>query len=201
MDIRAAVITVSTSRSRDGGVDESGARLAALAEQLASEIAGRDLIPDDRDLIAERLRHWADVEGCDLILTTGGTGFAPSDVTPEATLAVIDRQAPGLAEAMRLASREHTRHWMLSRGVAGIRGSTLIVNFPGNPNSISQAGQAIADALPHALNLIADRPDPHPEGEDDPHRVGEDDPHPVGEESHGPHGHGGRPPAAGEAAS
>ena len=81
--------------------------------------------------------------------------MAPSDVTPEAIHAVIEREAPGIAEAMRLESREHTRHWMLSRNVAGIRGTTLIVSFPGNPRSISQAGSAIAEALPHALALLA----------------------------------------------
>ena len=95
------------------------------------------------------------------MLTTGGTGFAPTDVTPEATRAVIEREAPGIPEAMRGASREHTRHWLLSRGVAGIRGRTLIVNFPGNPRSIDEAGEAIADALPHALDLLAGRHSHH----------------------------------------
>jgi molybdenum cofactor synthesis domain-containing protein len=153
--MRAAVVTISTSKAAGEGEDESGARLAAFAAGLGAEIAGRDLIPDDRTRIEERLRHWADEERCDLVLTTGGTGFAPSDVTPEAIRAVIDREAPGLAEAMRLASREQTPHWMLSRAVAGIRGSTLIVSFPGSPRSIEQAGEAIAPALPHALELLA----------------------------------------------
>ena len=160
--MRAAIVTVSTSKSRGEGEDETGARLAAFAEAVGAEIAGRDLIPDDRRLIEERLRHWADEEACELILTTGGTGFAPSDVTPEATGAVIEREAPGLAEAMRAASREHTPHWMLSRAVAGTRGSSLIVNFPGSPRSIAQAGEAIATALPHALELLAGRPSSHP---------------------------------------
>jgi molybdopterin adenylyltransferase len=154
--MRAAIVTVSTSKSEAAGEgDESGERLAALAAELGAEVAGRDVIPDDRALIAERLRHWADSQGCELVLTTGGTGVAPNDVTPEATREVIDREAPGIAEAMRAASREHTQHWMLSRGVAGIRGRTLIVNFPGNPRSIGQAGAAIAAALPHALALLA----------------------------------------------
>ncbi len=143
--MRAAIITISTSKSAGEGEDDERERLAGLAERLGAEIAGRDLIPDDRELIEERFRHWADVERCELVLSTGGTGFAPTDVTPEATLAVIEREAPGIAEAMRDASREHTRHWMLSRGVAGIRGSSLIVNFPGSPESIDQAGEAIAD--------------------------------------------------------
>src|ERR671918_158056 len=93
-----------------------------------------------------RLRWWSDRGGCALVVTSGGTGFSPDDVTPEATRAVIEREAPGVAEAMRTASREHTSKWMLSRGVAGIRGHTLIVNFPGNPPAIEQTGAAIADA-------------------------------------------------------
>jgi molybdopterin adenylyltransferase len=152
---RAAIITVSSTKAAGEGQDESGPRLAALAEQLGAEIAGRDLIADDRAAIEQRLRHWADVERCALVLTTGGTGLAPSDVTPEATLAVIDREVPGLAEAMRAASRPHTPYWMLARGVAGVRGSSLVVNFPGSPRSIEQTGQAIRDALPHALALLA----------------------------------------------
>jgi molybdopterin adenylyltransferase len=159
--MRAAIITISTSRSAGEGEDAGGSRLAELAERLGAEVAGRDLIPDDRELIEGRLRHWADVERCELVLSTGGTGFAPTDVTPEATRAVIEREAPGIGEAMRVASREHTRHWMLSRAVAGIRGSSLIVNFPGSPESIDQAGEAIAEALPHAVELIAGRRSPH----------------------------------------
>lgn len=157
--MRAALITISSSRSRDE--DESGKRLAALATGMGAEIAGRDLIADDRELIGRRLRHWADEERCDLVLTSGGTGFAPSDVTPEATGDVIERQAPGLAEAMRAASRPHTPNWMLSRAAAGIRGSTLIVNFPGSPRSIEECGAAIVAVLPHALDLLAGRSPAH----------------------------------------
>jgi len=153
--VRAAILTVSSSRARDGGLDESGARLSVLAESVGAEVAARDLVADDREPIEERLRRWADVDRYELVLTTGGTGFSPSDLTPEATRAVIEREAPGVAEAMRLASREHTPNWMLSRAVAGIRGSTLIVNFPGSPRAVSQAGDAIAAALPHALALIS----------------------------------------------
>ena len=153
--MRAAVLTISTSKARGEGEDESGRRLSELAERLGAEVTGPEVIPDDRAAIADRLRSLADDERCELVLTTGGTGFGPFDVTPEATLAVVERHAPGISEAMRAASRDHTRHWMLSRGVAGIRGSTLIVNFPGSPASIEQAGEAIVDALPHALELIA----------------------------------------------
>ncbi|MBA3809862.1 MAG: MogA/MoaB family molybdenum cofactor biosynthesis protein [Solirubrobacterales bacterium] len=150
----AAIVTISTSKAAGEGEDESGAQLAALAERIGVEIAGRELIADDRGAIEACLRRWVATEGCALVLTSGGTGLAPSDVTPEATRAVIERDAPGIAEAMRAASRAHTRHWMLSRGVAGVAGTTLIVNFPGSPRSIAQAGEAIAEALPHALELL-----------------------------------------------
>src|SRR5262245_35449825 len=155
MSGRAAVITVSTSKAAGEGEDTSGDALAELVANLGLELAGRDVITDDRGQIERRLMHWSDDEGCALILTTGGTGMAPNDVTPEAIHGVIEREAPGIAEAMRLESREHTRHWMLSRNVAGVRGTTLIVSFPGSPRSISQAGAAIAESLPHALALLA----------------------------------------------
>jgi molybdenum cofactor synthesis domain-containing protein len=153
--MRAAIITISTSKAAGEGEDESGPRLAALAVELGAEVVGADLIPDERAMIEARLRHWAQGERCALVLTTGGTGLAPSDVTPEATRAVIDREVPGLAEAMRAASREHTPYWMLSRGLAGVCGSSLVINFPGSPRSIEQTAAAIRVALPHALALLA----------------------------------------------
>jgi molybdenum cofactor synthesis domain-containing protein len=152
--VRAAVLTVSDSRSAGEAEDESGDRLAAWAEALGAELAGREAVPDEQEAIEARLRHWSDEGLVDLVLTTGGTGFAPRDVTPEATRAVIEREAPGIAEAMRLASRDHVRLWMVSRGVAGVRGATLIVNFPGSPKSIPEAGEAIEEALPHAVRLL-----------------------------------------------
>jgi molybdopterin adenylyltransferase len=159
--VRAAVVTISSSKARGEGTDESGPALVAFARSLGAEVEGTDVIPDDRDEIASRLRHWSDERGCNLVLTSGGTGFAPSDVTPEATKGVLDREAPGIAEAMRAASREHTTHWMLSRAVAGVRGRTLIVNFPGSPKSIRETADALAPALPHALALLADRETSH----------------------------------------
>src|SRR5579875_227881 len=157
---RAALITVSSSRAagavRAGeGSDQSGAQLALLARRLGLLVAGAELIPDRRELIEARLRHWCDVEGCALIFTSGGTGLAADDLTPEATRAVIEREVPGIAEAMRLASREHTPYWMLSRALAGVRGRSLIVNLPGSPASIAQIGDVLAPALVHALALIA----------------------------------------------
>jgi molybdenum cofactor synthesis domain-containing protein len=161
--VKAAVLTISTSKAAGDGDDESGPALASFAEGLGLEVVAREVVPDELEGIRERLLHWSDEEGCELILTTGGTGLAPTDVTPEAIRMVIQREAPGIAEAMRLESREHTRHWMLSRGVAGVRGSTLIVSFPGSPKSIAEAGAAIAEALPHALKLIAgEQPHPRP---------------------------------------
>lgn len=151
---RAAVITVSTSRARGDGADEGGRALAAFAQRLGVTVVGTEVIPDERELIAGRLRWWCDEGGCELVMTTGGTGFSRSDVTPEATRDVIDREAPGMAEAMREASRAHVSLWMVSRGVVGTRGRTLIVNFPGNPPSIEQAGAGIAEAIPHALGLL-----------------------------------------------
>jgi molybdopterin adenylyltransferase len=158
---RAAVITISTSKAAGEGVDESGPKLAELAEQLGAEIVGRDVIADVRETIEARLRHWVSDERCALVLTSGGTGLSASDVTPEATRAVIDREIPGIAEAMRDASRAHTPNWMLSRAVAGVCGSSLVINFPGSPRSIEQTGQALLPAIGHALRLISGGDAPH----------------------------------------
>jgi molybdenum cofactor synthesis domain-containing protein len=155
------VITVSTSRAGEAEGDESGPRLAALAESLGAEVIAREVVADHRTDIESALRRCADERGCDLILTTGGTGLAPDDITPEATRAVLDREAPGIAEAIRLESRRHTRHWMLSRGVAGTRGGCLIVNLPGSPASIDQAAEALRGALPHALSLLSGKEHSH----------------------------------------
>ena len=162
--MRAAIITISTSLSQGRGVDESGPALAGFARGLGAEIAAAEVIADDCAKIEWALRHYADSDVCDLVLTTGGTGFSPDDVTPEATRAVIDREAPGIAEAMRSASRPHTDKWMLSRAVAGIRRGTLIVNFPGSPKSILQIGAEIAPAVPHAVALLGDHPTGHSRG-------------------------------------
>jgi molybdopterin adenylyltransferase len=160
--MRAALLTVSTSKAAGEGADESGARLAAFAAALGLEIAGAEILPDEQRTVEARLRHWCDEGAVALVLTSGGTGLAPDDVTPEATRAVIEREAPGIAEAMRAASRPHTEHWMLARNVAGTRGRTLVVNFPGSPRSIDQCGEAIAAALPHALALLAGERPEHP---------------------------------------
>ncbi len=157
----AAVITISTSKAAGTGADESGPALASLAGRLGLDLRGAEIVPDDRGRIEARLRHWSDVEGCALVLTSGGTGLSPSDVTPEATGAVLERDAPGIAEAIRGASRSHTTSWMLSRGRAGVRGHTLIVNFPGRPASIEQSGRELERPLRHALALIGGRDPGH----------------------------------------
>lgn len=164
--LRAAVITVSTSRagSAEASGDEAGDRLESWVRSIGGEVVRRELVPDDFEVLVALLSSIADEGGCDLIVSTGGTGFSPDDRTPEATLAVSERLAPGLAEAMRLASAERTPHWMLSRGVAGIRSGCLIVNFPGSPKSIETAGAAIAAAIPHAVDLLRGAGDGHIQG-------------------------------------
>jgi molybdopterin adenylyltransferase len=162
--MRAAIITISTSLSEGRGEDESGPALADWARSIGADVAATEIVADEQPKIEWALRHYADSADCDLVLTTGGTGFAPNDVTPEATRAVIDREAPGIAEAMRAASRAHTPNWMLSRAVAGTRRQTLIVNFPGSPNSIRQAGDELEAAIPHALALLSGRPTAHDHG-------------------------------------
>jgi molybdenum cofactor synthesis domain-containing protein len=153
--MRAALVTISTSKAAGEGADESGPELERLARSVGLEVLGREVIADDRRQIEQRLRHWSDEERCELVLTSGGTGLSPDDVTPEATRAVLDREIAGIPEAIRALSREHTEHWMLARPVAGVRSSTLIVNLPGSPSAIAQVGQALAPALEHALALIA----------------------------------------------
>jgi molybdenum cofactor synthesis domain-containing protein len=160
--VRAAVVTISTSVAAGRAEDRSGPRLSDLARRLGAEAVEAHVVADDREAIADRLRRCCDEAACDLVLTSGGTGLSPTDHTPEATRAVIEREAPGIPEAMRLASREHTPNWMLSRAVAGTRGHTLVVNLPGKPESIEQAGAALAPALEHALVLLAGgQPHPH----------------------------------------
>ena len=155
MAYEIGILTVSDSAAAGDAEDRSGPVLVGLAQGLwpdAQPVLG--LVSDDHEKIAERLCIWADEQGFALILTTGGTGFAPRDVTPEATRLVIDREAPGLAEAIRSAGLQVTPHAMLSRGVAGIRGRTLIVNFSGSPKAVREQFVVIAPVLPHALELL-----------------------------------------------
>ena len=160
----AALVTISTSKAAGRGEDESGPRLAALAAQLGVEVLASEVIPDDKARIEALLRTLADERRCALILTSGGTGVAPTDVTPQATRAVIDVEVEGLGEAMRAVSRPHTGNWMLSRALAGTRNGTLIVNLPGSPAAVEQIGAELLGALRHALALLAGADGGHPPG-------------------------------------
>jgi molybdopterin adenylyltransferase len=154
--MRTAVLTVSTSVSRREAEDESGRILASLAEDAGCDIVAMEVVPDDFALIEDRLNHFVD-DGCDLIFTTGGTGLTPDDVTPEATRRVIQRDVPGIAEAMRAESARHTPMGVLSRGVAGVAGRTLIVNFPGSPRAVEQLFGVLAPVLDHAVATLDGR--------------------------------------------
>jgi molybdenum cofactor synthesis domain-containing protein len=151
--MRTCVLTVSTSVSRRASEDESGPLLAQLAEEAGADVEAMEVVPDDFSLIEDRLHHYVDDDFA-LIFTTGGTGLTPDDITPEATRAVIERDAPGIAEALRAESAKHTPMGMLSRGVSGIAHRTLIINFPGSPKAISQLFPVIAPVLKHAVGTL-----------------------------------------------
>jgi molybdopterin adenylyltransferase len=154
MTLRFGILTVSDRSARGEREDLSG---PALADQVAAQgwqVVRRAVLPDDLDLLIKNLTAWCDRDDLDVLLTTGGTGFAPRDLTPEATRAVMERPSPGLAEAMRAASLAVTPHAMLSRATAGIRGRTLIVNLPGNPQGAVENLQVLLPVLPHAVQLL-----------------------------------------------
>jgi len=159
MTIRFGILTLSDRSSRGERQDSSGPALAHLIRAEGWSIAKQSLLPDDETATRQILTEWADSGEVDVILTTGGTGFSPRDVTPEATQAVIDREAPGLAEAMRAASLKVTPHAMLSRIVAGIRKKTLIINLPGSPKGAVENLQVVVPVLPHAIQLLREDPE------------------------------------------
>jgi molybdopterin adenylyltransferase len=154
--VRAAVLTISTTLARGEGEDRSGPRLVDLCREAGLEVS-HETVSDDREAIADALKHLADHEGVRFVFTTGGTGLTPDDVTPEATRDVIEREAPGYAEAIRADSRGHTPLGILTRGVSGVRGRTLIVNFPGNPKAIDQSWPIVAPTLTHAAATLERR--------------------------------------------
>jgi molybdopterin adenylyltransferase len=160
MSFTVGVLTVSDRCSRGQEQDVSGPWIAQwVATNLDANVVQQAIVPDERELIAEKLVLWCDEQGVDLILTTGGTGFAPRDVTPEATRDVIDREAPGLAEAMRSKGLATTPHAMLSRAVAGIRRRTLIVNMPGSPKAVREYLETLKPALPHGIQILKGIPE------------------------------------------
>ena len=158
VEIKAAVLTVSDRSARGEREDVSGAVLAGLLSEMGAQIVAREILADDLEPLADRLRALAERADVNLIVTTGGTGFAPRDNTPEATRAVIEKEAPGLAEAMRSRTLDETPTAMISRGVCGIRSGTLIVNLPGSPAGVRESFAVIRPVLGHAIALLAGRP-------------------------------------------
>jgi molybdenum cofactor synthesis domain-containing protein len=155
---RVGILTVSDRGAAGTYEDRSGPIAADLIRSLTGwTVAEQAIVPDEFDDVVRTLETWAD-GGLDLILTTGGTGLAPRDITPEATRWVLEREAPGLAEALRAESLKVTRHAMLSRGVAGTRGHTLIINLPGNPKAVREGLDVLLPVLPHALDLLSGEP-------------------------------------------
>ncbi len=152
--IRAAVVTVSDKGYAGQREDRSGPLLADLLSHLDAQVVERAIVPDERDEIASLLASLADDQGVELIVTTGGTGPAPRDVTPEATRTVIEREMPGLAEVLRFEGYRKTPLAVLSRGVAGIRGQTLIVNLPGSPKAVREGMETLTPILPHAMQML-----------------------------------------------
>jgi molybdopterin adenylyltransferase len=152
--INIGILTISDKGSRGQRQDKSGEAIRDIVSRVESAVVRYEIVPDEADIIAGRLSDWADGGKVDIILTTGGTGLSQRDVTPEATLSVIDKEVPGLAEAMRAKSLEKTPMAVLSRAVAGLRGQCLIINLPGSPKAVEECLEVILPALPHAVEII-----------------------------------------------
>ena len=160
--ITVGILTISDSAFRQEREDLSGAAIRTLVAQLPeATVRMSTIVPDEQEQIASTLREWSDTQHLNLVLTTGGTGLAPRDITPEATRTVIEREAPGIAEALRAISLQYTRTAMLSRGLAGVRGRTLIINLPGSPKAVKECLEYVLPVLPHAINLLVEGPKEH----------------------------------------
>jgi len=155
---KVAIITLSDKGSKGEREDASGPLIEEMIKDLPAQVIHYKIIPDEKEQIIKMLKRCTDELKADLILTTGGTGLSPRDVTPEATLKVIDKEVPGFSEAMRAESLKKTPHAMISRAVCGIRGSSLIVNLPGSPKSVKENLTVILPALPHALSKLKGDP-------------------------------------------
>lgn len=161
MPIRVAILTISDAGARGERADTSGDAIAAWAAGRGFAVAARALVPDETSRIAAQLAAWADADAADLLLTTGGTGLTPRDVTPEATRAILDREAPGLAEAMRMTVYPRFHRAALSRGLAGTRARALIVNLPGSPGGVRDGLGVLDDLVEHAVALVRGAPVDH----------------------------------------
>src|SRR5450830_1117167 len=160
---RYAVLTISDKGSRGEREDRSGVVIQEFVAQLGGELSAYQIVPDEKEQIQGRIVEWCDSLEVDVVLTTGGTGLAPRDVTPTATLEVMDYEVPGIPEAMRAGSLKKTPNAMLSRMVAGVRGHTLVVNLPGSPRAVQECLDAIRAALPHAVETLRGEVGDHPQ--------------------------------------
>jgi len=148
------ILTISDKGSRGERQDKSGEAIREILPSIDARIINYEIVPDEKELIVKKLIKWVDEDNLDVLITTGGTGLTPRDVTPEATLAVVDRIVPGIAEAMRAESLKKTPMAMLSRAVVGTRGKCLIINLPGSPNAVRECLEVVLPALPHAVETL-----------------------------------------------